>query len=1088
MRAFFALASLAVLALVQPGAAQEESRLLRFPTIHGNRVVFTYAGNLFSVAATGGVARQLTSHEGFEMFPRFSPDGKWIAFTGQYDGNTEVYLMPAEGGPPKRLTFTSTLGRDDVSDRMGPNNIVMGWMHDNKHIVFRSRMHEPNDFLGQLFTVSIDGGLPEQLPLPRGGFCSFSPDDSKLVYNRVFREFRTWKRYRGGMADDLWIYDFKTKKTEPICTTPDQEIIPMWAGNKIYFISDRDAVKRMNLYVYDTVSKQTKQLTYFRDFDIKFPSLGDKAIVFEYGGWLYRFELESDKPTKIPVQILDDAAGGRTGIVNVSKNISTYDISPDGKRALFGARGDIFTVPAKDGPTRDLTKTSGVHERDAEWSPDGKKIAFISDASGEDEIWTIAPDGRSAPEQLTKGGDTYKYDIHWSPDSKKILWSDKLLRLQYVDVASKETHEVAKNTVGEIRDFTWSSDSNWVAYTKPEEEGANQIYLYSMQTGKSTPVTDKWYGSGSPAFSANGKYLFFVSARDFNPTFGQTEFNHIYQDQSRIYLLTLARDTESPFKPKSDEAGTEAAKPAPATAPAKDAAKKPEPEAIKVDLEGIMSRIVDLPVPPANYSNLTSVGESLYYDRRTSRDPRATLCLFDLAEHKETVLGPIGGYVLSADKKKMIVNKDGSYSIIDLPKAPLGALTPLNLSGMEMMVDHHQEWKQIFNESWRQMREFFYDPHMHGVDWPAMKKKYEPLVAHVNHRADLSYIIGEMIGELNVGHAYVGGGEMPLAHRIPLGLLGADLKRDPKSGYYQIVKILPGANWDKALRSPLTEIGVGAKEGDYLIAIDGLPTNEMTNPYEALVNKAGKPVYLKLNSTPNERGSREVTVTPTADEAKLYYYRWVQDNIKKVDEATGGKVGYLHVPDMLTQGLNEFAKYYYPQLRKKALIIDMRGNGGGNVSAQLIERLRREVAMIAISRDTKPTTEPGGIMDGPMVCLINEFSASDGDIFPYRFRKYKLGKLIGKRTWGGVVGIRGSLPLLDGGTLMKPEFSRYDVDGKEWIIEGKGVEPDIIVDNDPSREFNGIDDQLNKAIEVIKEELKTKEKKVPAPPPYPDKH
>ncbi|HEV8059577.1 MAG TPA: S41 family peptidase [Gemmataceae bacterium] len=1085
MRSFFALPLFTVLILAVPAAAQEdEARLLRFPTIHGNQVVFTYAGNLFSVAGTGGVARQLTSHEGFEMFPRFSPDGKWLAFTGQYDGNTEVYVMPAEGGPPKRLTFTGTLGRDDVSDRMGPNNVVMGWMHDNKHIVFRSRMHEHNDFLGQLYLVSIDGGLPEQLPLPRGGFCSFSPDDSKLVYNRVFREFRTWKRYRGGMADDLWIYDFKTKKTEPICTTPDQEIIPMWSGDKIYFLSDRDALKRMNLYVYDTVSKQTKQLTHFRDFDIKFPSLGDKAIVFEYGGWLYRFDLASEKASKITVRILDDAVGGRAAIVNVSKNISTYDLSPDGKRALFGARGDIFTVPAKDGPTRDLTKTSGVHERDAEWSPDGKKIAFISDASGEDEIWTIAPDGRSAPEQLTKAGVTYKYDLHWSPDSKKIAWADKLLRLQTVDLASKETHEIAKATAFEIRDYAWSSDSNWIAYTRPEEESVNRVYLYSMKSGKSTPVTDQWFNSGSPAFSGDGKYLFFTSARDFNPTNGQTEFNHIYQDMSRIYLLTLARDTESPFKPKSDETG-EAAKPATPATKEKEPAKKAEPEAIKVDLEGIIGRIVDLPVAAANYNNLNSVGSTLYFERRSSKDPRSTLCLFDLTDHKETVLGPVGGFVISADKKKMIVSRDGSYSIIDLPKAPLGALTPLNLSGMEMKLDHHQEWQQIFNESWRQMREFFYDPNMHGVDWAAMRKKYEPLVAHVNHRADLSYVIGEMIAELNVGHAYVGGGEMPVAHRIPQGLLGADLVRDPKSGYYRIVKILPGANWDKALRSPLTELDVGAKEGDYLIAIDGLPTNEMTNPYEALVNKAGKPVYLKLNSTPNERGSKEVTVTPTADETKLYYYRWVQDNIKKVNDATDGKVGYLHVPDMLTPGLNEFAKYYYPQLRKKALIIDMRGNGGGNVSAQLIERLRREAAMIAISRDTAPTPEPGGLMNGPMICLINEFSASDGDIFPYRFRKYKLGKLIGKRTWGGVVGIRGSLPLLDGGTLMKPEFSRYDTEGKEWIIEGKGVEPDIIVDNDPSREFNGIDDQLNKAIEVIKEELKTKEKKVPAPPPYP---
>lgn len=1079
-----ALAMVAALIGAGPALAQDEARLLRFPTIHGNQVVFTYAGNLYSVAGTGGVARKLTNHEGFEMFPRFSPDGKWIAFTGQYDGNTEVYVMPSEGGQPRRLTFTATLGRDDVSDRMGPNNIVMGWQHDSKHIVFRSRMYAENPFLGQLFLVSIDGGLPEQLPLPRGGFCSYSPDDSKLAYNRVFREFRTWKRYRGGMADDIWIYDFKTKKTESLFSTPDQEIIPMWAGNKIYFLADRDPDKRMNLYVYDLATKQIRQLTHYRDFDIKFPSLGDKAIVYEQGGYLYRFDLATDKATRIPVRILDDALGGRASLVNVSKNITGFDLSPDGKRALFVARGELFTVPAQNGPTRNLTGTSGVHERNAEWSPDGKSIAYVSDATGEDEIYTIGPDGRGSPIQLTKGGDTYKYELSWSPDGKKIFWTDKRLRLQVVDVASKQVTLVAQAKAAEIRQAAWSPDSKWIAYAKPEEEGLERVYLYGLESGKSTAITDGWFSSSDPAFSVDGKYLFFVSARDFQPTFGQTEYNHIYQDMSRIYLVTLARDTESPFKPKSDEAGAEA--PKPAAPPAKEGAK-PAAVTFKVDLEGIKDRLVDVPVAPANYRGLSSVGNTLYYLRSTSKDPKSSLCLYDLAERKETVIGPVQSYSLAYDKKKMLVLRDGAYSIVDVPKAAFGTLTPLNLSGLEMELDRRKEWNQIFHECWRQMRDFFYDPNLHGVDWLALRKKYEPLVAHVNHRADLTYIIGELIGELNVGHTYVGGGDMPQPRRIQTGLLGAELKRDPKTGYYQIVKILPGANWDKSLRSPLLEVGVGARQGDYIIAINGRPTNEMLNPYQALVNTAGKQVVLKLNHEPAEKGSREVTVVPTADEAKLYYNEWVQNNIKKVNDATGGRVGYIHVPDMMAPGLNEFVKLYYPQLRKKALIIDVRGNGGGNISPQLIERLRREIAMIAISRDTAPRPEPAGLMDGPMVCLINEFSASDGDLFPWRFRKYKLGKLVGKRTWGGVVGIRNSLPLLDGGDLRKPEFSRYDLEGKDWIIEGRGVEPDIVVDNDPAREYAGTDDQLNKAIEVILEDLKTKEKKVPPPPPYPKK-
>ncbi len=1063
-------------------SAQEEARLLRFPATHDSRIVFTYAGDLYTVPADGGVARRLTSHDGFEMFARFSPDGKWLAFTGQYDGNTEVYVMPADGGVPRRLTFTATLARDDVSDRMGPNNIVMGWKHDGRQIVFRSRMHSFNDFLGQLYLVSIDGGLPEPLPLPHGGFCSFSSDDKKLVYNRVFREFRTWKRYRGGMADDLWVYDFQTKKTENITNNPAQDIIPMWSGDKIYFLSDRDAHRRMNLFVYNLADKTTRQLTHFADFDVKFPSLGDKAIVFENGGYIYRFDLATADCRKVPIRILEDQRGGRGGILNVSHQVSNFEISPDGKRALFGAHGEVFTVPAKDGPTRNLTNTPGVHERAAKWSPDGKKIAFISDATGEDEIHVLPVNGNgnAAAEAVTSGADTYKYDLAWSPDGKKILWSDKKLRLQFVDLATKKVTLVAQAQSWEIRDYAWSPDGQWVAYSRPEVDGPSRIYLYGLNGGKTAEVTDHWYAASQPVFSHDGKYLFFVSNRDFNPLYSRTEWNHAYQDMARVYMVTLAKDTPSPFQPKSDEVGE-----TPKAEPPKPAANgKKESAAVKVDLDGLADRIVDLPVQPANYHGLTSGEAGLYYLRQGSRDARSAFLLFDFAQRKEIPLGQIDGFELSADRKKMLVLKEGHYGIIDAPKAPF-TFEHLNLSGMEMKHDRHQEWAQIFRECWRQMRDFFYDPNMHGVDWKAMRARYEPLVAHVNHRADLTYVIGEMIAELNVGHAYVGGGDMPHPPRVLTGLLGAQLRRDPKTGYYRVTKILQGANWDKRLRSPLTEIGVNVREGDYILAVNGRPTNEMVNIYEALVNTVGKQVALRVNTTAERKGSREAVVIPTGSEAELYYYNWVQGNIKKVSAATGGKVGYLHVPDMLANGLNEFVKHFYPQLRKKALIIDMRGNGGGNVSPMLIERLRREIAMVTIARNTVPNTDPDAMIYGPKVCLLNEFSASDGDLFPYRFKQYKLGKLIGKRSWGGVVGIRGSLPILDGGYLNKPEFSRYDIAGKEWIIEGHGVDPDIVVDNDPAKEYAGTDEQLDRAIAVILEELKTQERTVPPPPAYP---
>lgn len=1077
--------------LISFSFALEEARVLRFPAIYKDQIVFTYAGDLYTVSASGGIARKLTSHIGYECFARFSPDGKFIAFTGEYDGNREVYLIPSEGGIPKRLTYTSVLTRDDISDRMGPNNIVMGWTPDGEKIIFRSRMREWNDFNGQLYTISKNGGLPEQLPLPRGGFCSFSPDGKKLAYNRIFREFRTWKRYRGGMADDVWIYDFQTKKIENITNNPALDIIPMWSGDKIYFLSDRDENARMNLYVYEISTKKIRKLTNFDDYDIKFPSLGPDAIVFEKGGFLYKFDLKTEKVSKITIYIADDQITGREEIVKVSDKINYFDISPDGKRALFGARGEIFTVPAKHGNTRNLTNSSGIHERDPNWSPDGKWIAFISDRTGRDEIYIMPQDGSKEPIQITKNADTYKYDIVWSPDSKKIMWSDRNFRLNYVDIDSKEVVEVAKGTTWEIRSYTWSPDSNWIAYAKPEVEGMTKIYLYSLKDKKTYEVTDGWYNSTSPHFSSDGKYLFFVSDRDFNPVYSRTEFNHAYLSMSRIYLVTLSAEEKSPFEPKSDE--VEISEKPKSLTPEKQEVKKEEAKketektkAIKVDPEGIKDRIVGLPIEVANYWNLYSVGEKLYYMKRGDRDQRAVLKFYDLKKLEEKELGSINSFVISADGKKMLVSQERTFAIIDLPTAPIKIEEKLDLSNMEMKLDRKAEWAQIFEECWRQMKDFFYDPNLHGVDWEKVKKQYEPLAKAVNHRADLTYVIGEMIGELNAGHTYVGGGDLPQVKRVNVGMLGAQLEKDKGTGYYRIKKILKGQNWDKSLRSPLTELGVNVKEGDWIIAVNGESTKEMANIYESLVNTAGKQVTLKVNSKPSETGARDVVVIPIENENNLYYYNWVQKNIERVDKATNGKVGYIHIPDMGVRGLNEFVKHFYPQLRKKALIIDVRGNGGGNVSPMIIERLAREVAMVDIARGSIPQPDPSALLMGPKVCLIDEFSASDGDIFPYRFRKYGLGKLIGKRTWGGVIGIRGTLPLTDGGYLNKPEFATYGLEGK-WIIEGHGVEPDIFVDNDPAKEFEGIDQQLEKAIEVILEELKTKEQKLPPVPPYPKK-
>jgi tricorn protease len=990
--------------------------------------------------------------------------------------------MPSEGGIPKRLSYTATLDRDDVSDRMGPNNIVIGW-RDNENIILRSRWREFNSFIGQLYLQPINGELLEQLPLPRGGFCSYSPDKKKLAYNRVFREFRTWKRYRGGQADDIWIYDFETKELENVTNNPAQDIIPMWTENNIYFLSDRDS--RMNLFVYNINTKETRKLTEFTDFDIKFPSLGDNAIVFENGGYIYRMDLAAEKAEKVLIYINEDFVSGRGGLRNVSKEITNFEISPDGNRALFGSRGEIFTVPQKNGNIRNLTNTSGVHDRNSKWSPDGKWIGYISDASGEDEIYIVSQDGSSQPVQLTKNGDTYKYQIYWSPDSKKLLWGDKMQRLQFVDIDSKDITIVDTSTAWEIRNYAWSPDSKWIAYARPEEDVMTKIYIYSLDKKERYEITDGWYSSSTPEFSDDGKYLFFESNRSFSPKYGWTEWNHIYTDMSKIYLVTLSKDTKSPFEPKSDEVKINVEKD---NKDKKEDNKKDSNEVqVKVDIDGLVNRIAELPIKASNYLTITSAGDKLYYLRSGLSDEKPKLLMFEFDKQKETELGEIDGYEISFDNKKMLVAQKDSYAIIDLPSQEIELKEKLNLKDMKVNLDRYAEWEQIFNESWRQMEDFFYAPNMHGVDWAKIKNTYQPLLKHVNHRADLTYIIGEMVGELNVGHSYVGAGDYPKPEKIKIGLLGAELIKD-ESGYFKITRILKSQNWDKNVRNPLTDIGVDVKEGDYIIAVDGVSTKEMVNIYSGLVDKADKQVTLLINSSPEKDGAKENIVVPIDDEQPLYYYTRIQDNIEKVNNATEGRVGYLHIPDMGPVGLNEFVKYYYPQLKKEALIIDVRGNGGGNVSPQIVERLRREIVMIDIARNSSTNYNPGGMHVGPKVCLLNEFSASDGDIFPYRFKYYNLGKLIGKRSWGGVVGIRGTNPFVDGGFLNKPEFSRYDVDGKEWIMEGYGVDPDIYIDNDPALEYEGIDQQLNKAIEIALEELEKNPVKLPEPPPYPIKN
>lgn len=1071
----------------------EESRIHHFPNSSESQITFIHAGDVYVVPIAGGLARRITSSEGLEMTPRFSPDGKTIAFSAEYDGNREIYTMPSEGGTAKRITYSMDI--QGLPERMGPDKIIMQWTKDANSILYRSRHESWQAWTGKLFTVNKNGGLPKMVQVPVAGFATFSPDESKIAYNRVFREFRTWKRYRGGQADDIWIYDLKSKELKNITNNPAQDIIPMWVGDKVYYLSDRDKV--MNLFVYNLKTGENKKVTNFTDYDVKYPSMGAKHIAFDCGGFVYLVDYATDSVKKVSIEISEDFPQLRSSLQNVKDKIQTFDLSNDGKRAVFSARGDVFTVPTGKGFTKNYTKSSNSHERNVTYSPDGKWIAYISDKSGEDEIYLQSSNDDKVI-QLTNNSISYRYELLWSPDSKKILTSDKSLRLYWIDIETKKVNEIVKSKAWEIRDFSWSPDNKWIAYTDKLESGFSVVNLYNLETKRISQATSEFFNSNGAIFSPGGKYLFFVSNRSFNASVGEFEWNFQYNNMSKIYGICLAKNTPSLFAFQDDEEQendnkqdlkkedkkSDDKKKDQKKDDLKDD-KKDEKVEVKIDLDGIEGRIFEFPIDAGNYNSLyASKKHLLYYNKGNGK-----LYYYDAKERKEVEAGDFSSYVVSSDEKKVLIQKDGNYYISNFgEKISLG--DKINLDDLKVKVNKQEEWKQIYNEAWRQMRDFFYDPNMHGVDWKAIKDKYAVYLPYVEHRADLTFIIGEMIGELSIGHAYFGGGEMPNVAKVPIGLLGCEFEQNEKNGSYKISKIFEGRNWDEKTRSPLTEPNFEIKEGDYLLAIDDIElTNEIT-PYMALEAKANKYVKLLISSTGQKSDAKEYKVKTISSETGLRYFNWVESNRKYVEAKSGGKVGYVHIPDMgLGNGLNEFAKYYYPQVRKEALIIDDRYNGGGNVSSMIIERLRREIGMLRAIRNLDYiTTTPDVVHTGPLVGMINELSASDGDLFPYQFKLNKLGKLIGKRTWGGVVGIRGSLPFLDGSYLNKPEFAHYSHEGK-WILEGVGMLPDIEVDNMPDKVLEGIDQQLDKAIETALEEIKTNNKRQIVPKPeYPKKN
>ena len=1096
------------------GQEMQEGRLMRFPDIYKDKIAFMYGGDLWLASSSGGVARRITSSPGRELFPKFSPDGKWIAFTGQYDGNFNVYVMPAEGGQPKQLTFYQGSAQQ-LSDRMGIHNEVVTWTPDSKRIIFLSRRDATNGWIKRPYSVSVDGGLPEPLPMDQGGLTSFSPDGSKIAYNVIFRNFRQWKRYTGGLAQEISIYDLKSNTMEagpPHTEWTDS--FPMWRGNAIYFSSDRGPEHHLNLYSYDLRSKQVEQLTHFTDFDVMWPSLGPDAIVFENAGYLYTFDFQSKEAKKLTIYLPGERDQSMKHWVSVSKNITDFDISPEGKRAVFSARGDVFTVPAKEGSIRNLTRTPGIREQKVAWSPDGRWVAYVSDRTGEDELYIAPQDGMGKEQQITSGYKGFKFGPTWSPDSKKLAWADKDLRLWYTDITEKKPVQVDQAKYFEITNYSWSPDSKWLAYDKPSENFYSVVYLYSLADRKITAVTTSMTNSYAPVFDPDGKYLYFLSDRDFNEVLGNVDFEFANPKTTRVYVVTMRKDEPSPFPALSDEAQIKKEEaPAPEASAkeekgGKEKSKKKEEEKPKekekeaakefrIDIDGIQNRVVALPIEPAVIRAFAAAKGFVYYSTTPIQGlsgpipgEASVLHAYDLKERKEkTLIEGVQRFAISFDGSKVLYESDGgpgprSYGIIDAkPDGPKkSGEGALNLSSMRMEVDPPQEWKQIFEEVWRQERDYFFEAAMNGVDWQKMHDKYAQLLPYVADRYSLTYILGDMIGELSNSHTYVGGGDYPELPHVNVGLLGVDFEADQASGMYRFKKIYPGENWHANLRSPLTEPGVNVKEGDYLLAVNGHALRVPQNPYELFTNTANETVTLTVNSKPSEDGSHTVQVKPIGDEYDLRETNWIESNRKKVDAATNGRVGYVYLPDMGAPGLDQFVKQWFPQVRKEGMIIDVRYNGGGFVDQIIFERLRRTLAAMSTSRNFGDTPIPFPSFYGHMACITNHYAASDGDFFSYFFKQYKLGPLIGERTWGGVRGIRGQIPLIDGGYITRPEFAIYDLNSK-WLIENRGVAPDIVVENRPDLVVKGQDPQLEKAIELVMKEIQANPKKLPSRPP-----
>ncbi|QGY42602.1 acetyl-CoA synthetase [Maribellus comscasis] len=1051
--------------------AANDSRLMRYPDINNNLIAFVYAGDVWTVDAGGGNAKHLTSHEGMELFPKISPDGEWIAYSAEYSGSRQVFVIPSDGGIPKQLTYYNSVGL--MPPRGGFDNVVLDWTPDSKNIMIRANRTEFGERNGKYYLVNIEGGLEKPLQIVNGGFAALSPDGKKVCFTPVDREFRTWKRYKGGRATELWIYDLEKDVSEQITDFKGSDQWPVWYNDKIFFASDRDL--KLNIYSYDTNSKKVEQVTTFKDFDVMWPSGENGQMVFENGGFLYKTNLETGATEKVTVNINFDNPNLLPYFKNVAEDIHSFTVSPTAKRALFGARGDIFSVPAENGVTENLTQTQGIREIYPSWSPDGKYIAYYSDATGEYEIYLLENKEGAKPKQLTKNSSAWKYDSEWSPDSKYLLYSDRTLNLKLIDVESEKETIVDHATFNEIRTYDFSPDSKWVIYEKQSPNELTAVWVYNIQEKKNIQLTDDSFNDYSPVFSRDGKYIYFLSDRDFNLDFSGFEFDYVYNNPTRIYAMTLKEDGEELFKFKNDE---EPVKKEEKTEENKNGNEDKKEVTIEIDVDGLNNRIVALPLGNGNYRNLTAVDDGILYINNGS------LKKFSIADKKEEdILEKTMQFLLADDGKSFLYRSGRDFGITTVKPGQKAGTGKLELDNMEMKIDPVKEWQQIYNDGWRIYRDYFYVDNLHGVDWEKVKENYAQLLPFVGHRMDLDYIFSEMVSESNTGHSYVNWGDFKKPERVESGLLGAKLVADEKAGRFKISKIYDGQNWNSSLRSPLTEQGVDVKEGDYLISINGHNVTTNDNPYKFLENTAGKHIEIVVNSEAKAENSRTSMIEPIESELALLHYNWVQERRALVDKLSGGKIGYIYVPNTSTDGNRELFKGMYTYHNKEALIIDDRYNGGGFIPDVMADLLDRKTLSYWNVNGLSPMSTPAIAHDGPKVMLINGYSSSGGDAFPYYFKKKGLGKLIGTRTWGGLVGISGNARFVDGGSFSVPRFGVYD-ENSEWVIEGIGVYPDIEVVDRPEQLAKGIDPGIEKAVEVLLKELKENPvKKVKAPKP-----